>query len=241
MEDDNIMKMDSTGVRAVTKAYGGVPSRALAVLKRTALKTTAKALSYRRISIERFPLPQTDKIWLLVMLLMLAASFAAPRVMAQVDDACKADIEKLCKNVEPGEDRIMKCLKENEVELSAACKAVAETMKAEKQAINEPCPCVADRDKFCKNAKGSDRNDCMNEHEKDFSEACRAKRAERREKVMKNHPCLADIEKFCKDIKQGKGRMMKCLKKYEAELSGECKVVWKKMKAGGKEGMKNRR
>jgi hypothetical protein len=39
------------------------------------------------------------------------------------DDACKADIEKFCKGVQPGQGRIAKCLKDHDSELSQECKA----------------------------------------------------------------------------------------------------------------------
>jgi hypothetical protein len=36
--------------------------------------------------------------------------------------ACKADVEKLCRGVQPGHGRIAACLKQNEAQVSAACK-----------------------------------------------------------------------------------------------------------------------
>jgi hypothetical protein len=36
--------------------------------------------------------------------------------------ACKADVEKLCSGVQPGGGRIAGCLKQNEAQVSAACK-----------------------------------------------------------------------------------------------------------------------
>ncbi|GAB4438761.1 MAG: hypothetical protein OHK0011_21480 [Turneriella sp.] len=37
--------------------------------------------------------------------------------------ACKTDYKKLCKDVKPGEGRIIQCLKQNEAQLSEGCKA----------------------------------------------------------------------------------------------------------------------
>ena len=51
---------------------------------------------------------------------LLAVS--APAVRAE-EGPCKADMEKFCKGVEPGEGRVMKCMKEHEAELSEGCKA----------------------------------------------------------------------------------------------------------------------
>jgi hypothetical protein len=39
--------------------------------------------------------------------------------------ACKDDVEKLCPGVQPGGGRIVACLKQNEAQLSAACKDAA--------------------------------------------------------------------------------------------------------------------
>ena len=36
--------------------------------------------------------------------------------------ACKADVEKLCSTVQPGQGRIIACLKQNEAQVSASCK-----------------------------------------------------------------------------------------------------------------------
>ncbi len=41
----------------------------------------------------------------------------------QAREACKTDREKFCKDVQPGSGGILKCMKENEAQLSADCKA----------------------------------------------------------------------------------------------------------------------
>lgn len=40
----------------------------------------------------------------------------------EIHQVCKADAEKLCKNVEPGKGRVMRCLHEHEKELSEDCR-----------------------------------------------------------------------------------------------------------------------
>jgi hypothetical protein len=48
-------------------------------------------------------------------------------------------------------------------------------------------------------------------------------------------PCKADIEKFCKDVKKGEGRIIKCLKEHQSELSPECKARGADLKAEAKD------
>lgn len=36
--------------------------------------------------------------------------------------ACRADVDRLCPGVQPGDGRIMACLKQNQAELSSDCK-----------------------------------------------------------------------------------------------------------------------
>jgi len=41
-------------------------------------------------------------------------------------------------------------------------------------------------------------------------------------------PCAADAKKFCGDVKPGGGRIAKCMKGHEAELSPACQAEMKK-------------
>ena len=41
-------------------------------------------------------------------------------------------------------------------------------------------------------------------------------------------PCAADAKKFCGDAKPGGGRIAKCMKSHEAELSPACQAEMKK-------------
>jgi hypothetical protein len=133
---------------------------------------------------------KNNRAWFWVLAAALALALSAPRVMAEPDGgaggkvgkdkafaACKADLDKFCKDVKPGGGRLMNCLKEHEAGLSADCKAAREEKK---EKFLENHPCAADMEKLCKDLKGKDRAVCMKEHEKDLSAACQAKRAERK-------------------------------------------------------------
>ena len=43
-------------------------------------------------------------------------------------------------------------------------------------------------------------------------------------------PCAADAKKFCGDVKPGGGRVAKCMKGHEAELSPACQAEMKRAK-----------
>jgi hypothetical protein len=92
--------------------------------------------------------------------------------------ACRADIEKFCKDVQPGQGRIAQCIKRHEAELSPACE---EHIYAEKEKVKE------------------------------FIKACKP-----------------DAEKLCKGVVAGKGRIYRCLKANEAQLSPDCRAHLKK-------------
>lgn len=74
------------------------------------------------------------------LVLALACAFAAPVFAADapagdgaVAEACKADVDKLCNGVQPGEGRIGACLKEHKKEVSKGCKqAIMKERKARK-------------------------------------------------------------------------------------------------------------
>lgn len=44
------------------------------------------------------------------------------RIDMALAEACRGDVDKLCKEVQPGEGRVHKCLRDNSAKLSQACK-----------------------------------------------------------------------------------------------------------------------
>jgi Golgi apparatus protein 1 len=103
-------------------------------------------------------------------------------------EACKADIEKFCAEVEHGQGRVLKCLTEHTSDLSAQCKTFLETRRQGRRdqhaARRKERPrsemrraCKSDIEKFCKEAMGKPDQmaECLREHQVEFTAECREK------------------------------------------------------------------
>jgi hypothetical protein len=83
--------------------------------------------------------------------------------------ACKADVEKLCKDVQPGEGRIVECMKAHQKELSPKCASQVKQVKAAAKA------CEGDVERFCWDTpigKGGIAS-CLKKHSDELSAGCK--------------------------------------------------------------------
>jgi hypothetical protein len=76
---------------------------------------------------------------------------------------------------------------------------------------------------------------CLKSHQADVSSTC-AKSIQQVQAQLKklSAACEPDVEKFCWSIPAGRGAIVQCLKKHQANLSADCKTAvaqTKKMKA----------
>lgn len=87
---------------------------------------------------------------------------------------CKMDREKFCKDVRPGEGRIVKCLHENKDKVSAECKAKWAERKEKMQEMKDAC--AADREKLCKDVKPGKGGiiKCLKDNEAALTEECKS-------------------------------------------------------------------
>jgi hypothetical protein len=88
--------------------------------------------------------------------------------------------------------------------------------------------CGADVEKLCKDvpAGGGRRYKCLKEHEKDLSEPCRKHIADVQTRVRGMHEaCWDDVTRLCDGVRPGGGRILKCLKEHESDLSEPCKAA----------------
>ena len=94
--------------------------------------------------------------------------------------ACREDVAKFCKDVQPGGGRLVKCMKEHEKELSAACQQqVHELQRRWREAAQA---CHDDVLRFCKDVKpgGGRLANCLKEHSNEISAECRERLAQPR-------------------------------------------------------------
>lgn len=88
------------------------------------------------------------------------------------EEACNSDIEKYCKDVEPGEGRVAACLVANQDKLSMACHKVVRVTK--KRSQRGFAACKEDAKKLCNAIEpGKGRIlACLNEKKTELSVGC---------------------------------------------------------------------
>jgi hypothetical protein len=100
--------------------------------------------------------------------------------------------------------------------------------------------CADDIEKFCKGIKpgGGRILDCLKTHKTELSLSCQEKIGEL-QGIIKDceQACSGDIAQFCKEVQPGGGRILKCLREREKELSPSCskklEMIGKRFKGKG--------
>ncbi len=74
------------------------------------------------------------RLALLSLLATLALPQGATAEGARPREACRADVERLCKGIEPGGGRIRECVKARRSEISPKCRAALRGVRERRQA-----------------------------------------------------------------------------------------------------------
>jgi len=103
---------------------------------------------------------------------------AAATTWAQDDNPCRADVERLCAGVEPGEGRLRACVRSHLDELSPGCRArLEETKSAFRRGIGPRVilACRSELEALCKDvAPGAGRwRRCLSENAGQLKPPCR--------------------------------------------------------------------
>jgi hypothetical protein len=98
---------------------------------------------------------------------------------------CADDAARLCKDVQPGQGNIARCLKQHSSELSPACQE--NIAKAKEQIRNFREACKDDMQKLCAGVQrgGGRIIQCMKQHEAELSPACKAQMDQHRGQAAK--------------------------------------------------------
>lgn len=100
--------------------------------------------------------------------------------------------------------------------------------------------CADDIAKYCKEVKlgGGRLLNCLKSHQTELSEPCQKKILEL-QGIIKDceQACSGDITQFCKEVQPGGGRIIKCLREHDKEISSSCsakmEMIGKRFKRGG--------
>lgn len=114
--------------------------------------------------------------------LLLSSTLATPLFTAAAEQAgasmpdsqaCRAEIQKLCGNVKPGDGRMQSCLEQNRTAFSPACQQQMAEHRERAQQKAEACR--ADVAQFCQGIEpgGGRLVRCLKQNEARLSPACR--------------------------------------------------------------------
>jgi hypothetical protein len=111
------------------------------------------------------------------MLVALALALGAGVASAQQHqghDVCKADVQKFCKDVQPGGGKVAKCLAQHDADLSAPCKEGIAKMRERVKVVTAACQ--ADMQQLCKGVEpgGGRIAHCLKENDSKLSQGCRS-------------------------------------------------------------------
>jgi hypothetical protein len=106
--------------------------------------------------------------------IMVAGAVAALFTTAEAQQgACKQDTEKFCKDVQPGEGKMVQCLKSHQSELSAPCQGRLKQVGQQMKQLSDACE--PDVEKYCWDTpvgKGGIAK-CLKQHTSDLSTDCK--------------------------------------------------------------------
>jgi hypothetical protein len=161
--------------------------------------------------------------------IVFVAAILALGTARAAEDACSADVEKLCAGIPPGGGRVLSCLKANEAKVSSGCKKELAALKKNVKAVGAACE--GDVYQYCPNVKPGHGEvmKCLSSNSANLTPECQqvVQGAQEKAHAFKK-ACGGDAKKFCQGIPAGQGRILACLKSKQADLSPGCQAMMSK-------------
>lgn len=111
-----------------------------------------------------------------LLLAVLVAGFSPATQAQSAQIACRADFAQFCKSVQPGQGRVLACLREHQDQLSPDCKASVDSAQA----------CADKAQQLCGSGTGVDQTpdrqamrQCLHQHRDELPANCRSELAVR--------------------------------------------------------------
>jgi hypothetical protein len=159
---------------------------------------------------------------------LLAMLLLSTTLDARGQDACAAEKARLCPNPDSNV-ALLKCLRSNKAQLSAACTSDLDLVLA--KALEIGAGCEADVYNLCRDvpAGGGRIAACLKARNTELSQSCQEAYNRWRNLQMETGvACRNDINKFCSTLYQGEGRILGCLLSHQKDLESDCQDALKK-------------
>ena len=118
-------------------------------------------------------------IGLAAVLSISSAAFGADKIAETVENGCKVELEKYCKDVTPGEGRVLACLYAHNDKLSSKCEyalfdSVIKLERAVMSMVYVAEECEKDLYEFCADVPIGEGQllDCIEKNKKKVSKGC---------------------------------------------------------------------
>ena len=115
-----------------------------------------------------------------MVVLVAMPAFAGQDLVQTVTDGCKAELDSYCKDVKPGEGRVLACLYAHQDRLSGKCEyalydaavQLERAVAALTYVVNE---CADDLDQHCRGVKAGEGRllECLEKNDKKVSSRCK--------------------------------------------------------------------
>ena len=155
--------------------------------------------------------------------ILAAALLALAAAAARAEDACTAEVNRLCPRSR-GDLDVLSCMQANEHLLSKACPGEVDLLMAKAQKVGAGC--AEDVKKLCKDVQpgGGRVAMCLRDQSHLLSTSCQEAFNEwRLGRMNLTAACAGDIGKWCPQVPEGSGRILRCLKEHQADLTSDCR------------------